>query len=203
MSVITTEVAVGTWEDRADLDYVPCNDKIPGYGFVDALGRKIPAARTSESERRPYKVESGDGVTYIKYDTGSSPIFRVTDDESSHIDPVIATCYFGAIADGQTYAVSMVTDSMLSDLTETDVAGDYAEYTISVTPGSVTAVLVPEGWRVKKDNGFGSYVPFELNNGTTGTGSNGDTLILGLDTFKSYGEFNLVTGTIKIKIEKE
>ena len=80
MSIITTEVAVGEWEDRANLDYVPCNDAIPGYGFVDALGRKIPAARTEDQNRKPYKVETGGSVTYIKYDSGFSPIFRVTEE---------------------------------------------------------------------------------------------------------------------------
>ena len=79
MSVITTEVAIGEWENRADLEYRPCNDRIEGYGFIDALGRKLPSAR-SEDQRRPYKVETGGSVTYIMYDSGTAPIFRVTEE---------------------------------------------------------------------------------------------------------------------------
>ena len=80
MSVIKTEVAVGEWENRANLTYVPCNEKIAGYGYVDAAGRKVSPGSGGDVNRRPYLVETGSTVTYIKYDAGVSPIFRVTEE---------------------------------------------------------------------------------------------------------------------------
>lgn len=65
MATVKTEVSVGEWEKRAELDYVPANDPVPGAGFVDAFGRKSGTA---------------EGVTYIQYDAGEAPIFRVTEE---------------------------------------------------------------------------------------------------------------------------
>lgn len=80
MSVIRTEVAVGEWEDRENLTYVPCNEKVSGYGYVDAVGRKVTAGSGGDMNRRPYLVDTGETVTYIKYDAGVSPIIRVTEE---------------------------------------------------------------------------------------------------------------------------
>lgn len=82
MSVIRTEVAVGAWAERANLEYVPCNRKVAGYGYVDAAGRKVSPGSGGDVNRRPYLVETGSSVTYIKYDDGVSPIFRVTEESS-------------------------------------------------------------------------------------------------------------------------
>lgn len=79
MSIITTEVAVGAWENRTTLTYVPCNERLPGVGHVDAFGRKTPEALKDVYTRRPYKVDAGNSVTYVKYDSGVSPIFRITE----------------------------------------------------------------------------------------------------------------------------
>ena len=81
MATIKTEVSVGEWENRAALEYVPANAAVPGTGFVDAFGRKSGTAGYGlPLTRRPYRVETTDNVTYIQYDAGSSPIFRVTEE---------------------------------------------------------------------------------------------------------------------------
>lgn len=81
MATVKTEVSVGEWENRAELDYVPANAAVPGAGFVDAFGRKSGTAGYGLSvTRRPYRVETAENVTYIQYDAGEAPIFRVTEE---------------------------------------------------------------------------------------------------------------------------
>lgn len=83
MATIKTEVSVGEWEDRAGLVYVPANDPVPGVGFVDAFGRAQGCAGYGlPVTRRPYRTETAEGVTYIQYDAGKAPIFRVTELEA-------------------------------------------------------------------------------------------------------------------------
>lgn len=113
-----------------------------------------------------------------------------------------AVALYGVINDGQTYAVSQITQSMLSSLTQVDLSQPVTAQ-VPITAGSVTCVLVPAGYAAYKDDGFGGRAPFELNNGTTGTGSNGTTVTLGNTTYKSYGQFNIVTGNTIIYIQQE
>lgn len=79
MAVITTEIAIGAWEDRETLEYVPCNQHIEGYGFFDETGIAYnPNGGKELPKRRPYKAEPGDTVTYLMFDAGTAPIFRIT-----------------------------------------------------------------------------------------------------------------------------
>ena len=68
--------------------------------------------------------------------------------------------------------------------------------------GTFTTVLLPNALKAYKDDGFGGKVPFELNNGITGSGANGATVTLGGVEYNVYGEFNLVAGKTIIYIEE-
>ena len=72
----------------------------------------------------------------------------------------------------------------------------------NVPAGTFTTVLLPNALKAYKDDGFGGKVPFELNNGITGSGANGATVTLGGVEYNVYGEFNLVAGKTFIYIEE-
>ena len=127
---------------------------------------------------------------------------RITGAAEEPEEPTTPTALFGVIADGETYAVSQVTAEMLSSMTSAELTSALTE-TLNVTPGSVSVILVPAGYAVTKDDGFGNRVPFDENNGTLGTGANGTTVTLGGTEYKAYGEFNLVTGNTIIYIQQE
>ena len=91
--------------------------------------------------------------------------------------------------------------NMLSELTEI-TPGSTSSAAIATVPGSLTCILVPGGFTVLKDDGFGGRVPFELHNGAADTGANGTLLTLDGLTYSAFGEFNLVTGTTIIYIEE-
>jgi hypothetical protein len=79
MAVITTEIAVGAWENRKTLTYAPCNQHFEGIGFFDETGRAYnPGCGADSPKRRPYKVETDMNVTYLMYDAGQAAIFRIT-----------------------------------------------------------------------------------------------------------------------------
>lgn len=79
MAVITTEIAIGVWDDRETLEYVPCNQHIDGFGFFDETGLAYnPGCYRESPKRRPYKADVGEGVTYLMFDAGNAPIFRIT-----------------------------------------------------------------------------------------------------------------------------
>ena len=115
--------------------------------------------------------------------------------------PASQRIYYGTINDGSTYAISQITADMLADLTA-ETPGSTSSAAIATVPGSLTCILVPEGFTVLKDDGFGGRVPFELHNGAADTGANGALLTLDGMTYRAFGEFNLVTGTTIIYIEE-
>ena len=115
--------------------------------------------------------------------------------------PASQRIYYGTINDGSTYAISQITADMLADLTA-ETPGLTSSAAIATIPGSLTCILVPEGFTVLKDDGFGGRVPFELHNGAADTGANGALLTLDGMTYRAFGEFNLVTGTTIIYIEE-
>jgi hypothetical protein len=80
MSVTTTTIALGKWDNRANLDYKPCNNTLDDGNVYDAYGKRIPYGGKT---RRPYKIEQLDnGTAYIMYDddsNGDVPIYKVVE----------------------------------------------------------------------------------------------------------------------------
>lgn len=79
MAQFVTMLAVGKWNDRANLAYVPVNEKINGRRY-NAFGVAISAAGDPAETRRPYRMEEADSVSYIMYDDDSRvdvPIYRI------------------------------------------------------------------------------------------------------------------------------
>lgn len=87
-TITTIEVAIGQWDDRENLTYHPINEGAEFNGTlgiqIDYYGRRSssPYFRTN-SPRYPYRVDSDDtaspAITYIQYDVGTSPVFRITE----------------------------------------------------------------------------------------------------------------------------
>lgn len=65
--------------------------------------------------------------------------------------------------------------------------------------GSKVIVLIPNGYNyvATKDNGIGGKVPFDENI----MGANGQSIILGRNTYKMYGEFMTIRGELFIYID--
>lgn len=74
----TYEWAVGKWEDRANLNYVPVDKDARNSRTISdhIAGVRIP------KDRVPYKMEdSGTGVSYITYDSDeTAAIIRITEE---------------------------------------------------------------------------------------------------------------------------
>ena len=78
----TQEWTFSTWANRASATYVPIDQPINGV-VIDAYGRVRPELQQQAAlARRPYKMESGDTVSYVMYDSdanGAVPIIRITE----------------------------------------------------------------------------------------------------------------------------
>ena len=102
--------------------------------------------------------------------------------------------YYGYVNDGATYKVSQITGDMLTLQTVTEADAGAMQINVTAPAGAVLFVLVPadSGLTVTQDDGVGGKVPFNEDNGATGTGANGIDLTLNGITYKAYGEFSLV-----------
>ena len=78
----TQEWAFSTWDNRESATYVAIDQPINGV-VIDAFGRVRPELNQQASlQRRPYKMETGDTVSYVMYDSdanGAVPIIRITE----------------------------------------------------------------------------------------------------------------------------
>lgn len=82
MSVTIQMVALGRWENRANLNYVPVNSALPNGARYNAFGISSRSATDPGLTRRPYKIEEAEGVSYIMYDDdakGDVAIFKVAE----------------------------------------------------------------------------------------------------------------------------
>lgn len=127
---------------------------------------------------------------------------------SGDITVVGGTMYYGYLPSSDTFqSVTAITADMLEaeTLTAVDASAVGAVALGEVPAGSFTVVLVPaaSGLTVKKDDGFGGKVAFEVDNGLTGSGANGATVTLGGNEFNVYGEFNIVSGITDVYINEE
>ena len=102
--------------------------------------------------------------------------------------------YYGYVNDGATYKVSQITGNMLTLQTVTEADAGAMQVNVTAPAGAVLFVLVPadSGLTVMQDDGVGGKVPFNEDNGATGTGANGIDLTLNGTAYKAYGEFSLV-----------
>jgi hypothetical protein len=84
MSIYTTRIALGKWDQRESLEYFPANAKVNGQRY-NAFGVPITHATEEVEIRRPYKIDEAEERTYIMYDddsNGDVPIFSVSKDEA-------------------------------------------------------------------------------------------------------------------------
>lgn len=121
------------------------------------------------------------------------------------ITVVGGTMYYGYLPSSSDFqSVTAITADMIEEdsIAAADASSVGAISLGNVPAGSFTVVLVPSesGLTVTKDDGFGGKVPFELDNGIDGSGANGATVTLGENTYKVYGEFNLVDGATTVYI---
>lgn len=146
------------------------------------------------------------GAQCPEYETGKiylSQFLGMADSADPDIPAETATVFYGCISDGVTYQVSQITaeklaaDSVISGPVPADAV------TIDAPAGAVVFALVPAGFTVSKDDGLGGRVPFELDNGTAGTGANGQKLTINGTEYLAFGEFNLIAGETIIYIDRE
>lgn len=78
----TTTIALGIWENRAQLPYLPVNSQLANGARYNAFGVRISRAGDPAETRRPYKIEElADGTSYVMYDddsAGEVPIYKTT-----------------------------------------------------------------------------------------------------------------------------
>lgn len=112
--------------------------------------------------------------------------------------------YYGyVLSSSEIYKVSQLTEESLSEATVSSGQISGGAVTIDAPAGAVVFALVPVGFTVSKDDGLGGRVPFELDNGTAGTGANGQKLTINGTEYLAFGEFNLIAGETIIYIDRE
>ena len=124
---------------------------------------------------------------------------------SGDIGVIGGTMYYGYLPSTSSFqSVADITADMLEE--DTIIATDASAVGLvalgDIPAGTFTVVLVPadSGLTVKKDDGFGGRVDFELDNGIAGSGANGAIVAVGNKQYKVYGEFNLVSGATSVHI---
>ena len=130
------------------------------------------------------------------YNDFCSKIFELIGEGETNPDEpeVTGKMYYGYVNDGATYKVSQITGNMLTLQTVTEADAGAMQVNVTAPAGAVLFVLVPadSGLTVMQDDGVGGKVPFNEDNGATGTGANGIDLTLNGTAYKAYGEFSLV-----------
>jgi hypothetical protein len=81
MARYVTLIAIGKWDNRATLTYVPVNEIINGKRY-NAFGVAFNAAGDPRMIRRPYRMEENGAETYVMYDTDEHtdvPIYKTVE----------------------------------------------------------------------------------------------------------------------------
>lgn len=124
--------------------------------------------------------------------------------------PAEGAVYYGYIpasVAGDTPKVSTITQAMLDDPASSIVTAEAValdKTSLGIVPaGALVVVAIPAdaGLVATKFDGIADKVPFELNNGATGTGSNGVEVVLNSVIYKLYGEFKLNDAELFIYID--
>ena len=82
MPTTVSMIALGKWDDRANLNYVPVNSALPNGARYNAFGVSNKSAADPGLTRRPYKIEEAEGVSYIMYDDDANndvAIFKIAE----------------------------------------------------------------------------------------------------------------------------
>lgn len=76
----TYEWAIGSWDNRANLDYIPIDQEINGFD-CDTVELKNNHIFVPFSDRTPYKVEDTEkGVIYMTYSSNeAAAIIKITE----------------------------------------------------------------------------------------------------------------------------
>ena len=115
--------------------------------------------------------------------------------------------YIPASVAGDTPKVPTITQAMLDNPASSIVTADAVvldKTSLGVVPaGALVVVAIPAdaGLVATKFDGIADKVPFALNNGATGTGSNGVEVVLNSVIYKLYGEFKLNDAELFIYID--
>ena len=75
-------IALGRWDNRANLPYQPVNARLANGKRYNAFGVPISQAGDPAEIRRPYKIEESGGITYVMYDDDTFddvPIFKTVE----------------------------------------------------------------------------------------------------------------------------
>lgn len=124
--------------------------------------------------------------------------------------PAEGAVYYGYIpasVAGDTPKVSTITQAMLDDPASSIVTAEAValdKTSLGIVPaGALVVVAIPaaSGLVATKFDGIADKVPFALNNGATGTGSNGVEVVLNSVIYKLYGEFKLNDAELFIYID--
>lgn len=79
MAEHVTLIAVGRWEERNSLSFVPVNEKVNGI-LYNAFGVPVSAAGDPAAVRRPYRMEESGTTTFVMYDSDERvdvPIYKI------------------------------------------------------------------------------------------------------------------------------
>lgn len=176
VEVLTSEgwLTLPYYNEKGVLKILRNNDKITVY-----LGSSLP-------EYTKGRIYFSQLIKATKSESGTPS----TPDEPE----VTGKMYYGYVNDGATYKVSQITGNMLTLQTVTEADAGAMQVNVTAPAGAVLFVLVPadSGLTVMQDDGVGGKVPFNEDNGATGTGANGIDLTLNGTAYKAYGEFSLV-----------
>lgn len=176
VEVLTSEgwLTLPYYNEKGVLKILRNNDKVTVY-----LGTSLP-------EYTKGRIYFSQLIKATKSESGTPS----TPDEPE----VTGKMYYGYVNDGATYKVSQITGDMLTLQTVTEADAGAMQINFTAPAGAVLFVLVPadSGLTVMQDDGVGGKVPFNEDNGATGTGANGIDLTLNGITYKAYGEFSLV-----------
>ena len=169
--------------------YVYFGNLVPEY----ETGRIYFAQGVAEKTLWMLYQEQGGKYSYNDF---CRKIFELIGEGETNPDEpeVTGKMYYGYVNDGATYKVSQITGDMLTLQTVTEADAGAMQVNVTASAGAVLFVLVPadSGLTVMQDDGVGGKVPFNEDNGATGTGANGIDLTLNGITYKAYGEFSLV-----------
>lgn len=79
MATVKTEVSVGEWENRAELDYVPANEPVPGAGFYASLSANRETAESGQTltvKEGPTPEESTADMKPCVWDPGTPGVWQ-------------------------------------------------------------------------------------------------------------------------------
>lgn len=170
-----------------------------------SIATEIQRLKTAKANLKSAIISKGVAVGDEKLEQYAALVLLITGGGDDTPPDYSGIMYYGYLESTSTLQkVSDITYDMLSapTIASVNTAAVGGVELSNVPSGTFTIIAVPSeaGLHVTKDNGFGAKVPFDEDNGLTGTGANGIDVTLNGVAYKVYGEFNIVTGYTKIYI---